>query len=658
METAGEDPGSQESIGRLSFEVQDRTGAPIEGALLSLIEYDQHDHDGFSNLRVKTDESGQAALVVSLEPDEHVEVLIQKESFVTWRELFWRNDGERHVVVLDEAAVLFGRVMEFESQKPISGAELRFDCEFLDGGNPLEIVTDDAGTYRFTRLPVGEIIDIAVVRPGYVTHWQSTGMTVPGENHLDMVVPVGTQSSGLVIDVTSGKPLANARVCEDLWSHDVRAITDGSGRFELRGLFEKQHELTVRSPGFCRTVCLIRPEFPQAVHDLVIPMFRSCSLEGVIRDAGGAPVGEAWVGLRSGNYRENQQERDSLSLAYAEFDWSALRVAPEVEDRVTETDQEGWFLMIGLKPGPLPVVLSAYNHESDTRLRSKPVVLEHPGEKRLVESWSEFRVGRIEGTVPPVALNQLMVRWDGTTDHGQTGGWGSGSFVSPNGTYRVLDVESGDVMISLLLRNSGSGDLLASAVVSVQEGRTTVHDFRLEREIGFLSRKVIWPDGQPVEYPTVTARLGGVEYESGEGDANGQFQVAVAADEGTPCELDYRGRGASVTVRDASVGEDRLDLVYPRIRRVLLRIRDLETGVSLPSARVGWRLKLNGTSLESTGDRSWDPGFRGTDRVALPEGKIALRVDATTLGYPIHIIEGFEVPEAGTIVDIRLARDR
>ncbi|MFH0945395.1 MAG: carboxypeptidase regulatory-like domain-containing protein [Planctomycetota bacterium] len=650
VETAGEDPGFVQGVGRLRIRVDDQSGNPVPGALISRIAYDEDRGYFVTRVQATTDDAGEAILSPHDDGEPERGVLIQKENFVTKACWYDPEQGDEQVVVLDRAASLSGRVLEFESQKPIVGAQLRFSSERVDAGNPVEIFTDSAGRYRYSRLPVGDGPSIEVIRPGRIPFWQEVGTTSPGDNYLDVFVPMGRSLTGVVIDATTGEPLSAVGVFLGSPVYEGLTTADTSGRFELRGLFAEEYFIDVWSAGYCVTERSIQHEVLETGKEIVFPLFRACSVEGIVREVGGAPVEDACIELDWIHSREDSRERDRLSETFAGFDWDGLQVLSWPEYPDAATDQDGRFLLTGLRPGPTPVVLEAQHDDWREPRLSNPIIFDQPGERRVVDTWSEPHSGVIEGAVPAGIPRTLSVYWEGPSACDSSG-------VGLNGRYRLEGVESGTVDLSLRSGPLSEAVTIASATVEVRDGATTIHDFAIEKEIGVVAGRVAWTDGEPVRGADIQVTLGDVRYSARSWRRDGSFQVVVVAEAGTPCELDYRiGSSSWIPVRDVRVGDEPLELVLPSTRKAQLRILDAVTGVPVPSVRVGWRMELGGLLRDAWSGEEWSPRMQGAAPIWLPEGKMTLRLEAPTLGYPVQEIEGFEVSDPQDIMEIRLHR--
>lgn len=219
------------------------------------------------------------------------------------------RDFEIGTIVLSPGEEIAGRVLDPDG-RPIAGATIRVRGGFglsslrrLDEEPSAE--SDDGGRFLIDGL-APKSCEATVERDGFVSR-SLRGIRIPGEP-IEVILDVATSLAGVVVDV-DGVPVAGAQVVAKLRHQEglavglvgvrrMRALTDGEGRFALRGLTADVWNLSashvdhapVRREG-------LELEVGQVTEvRLVLP--EPASLSGQIVNSRGEPVSEARVTVR------------------------------------------------------------------------------------------------------------------------------------------------------------------------------------------------------------------------------------------------------------------------------------------------------------------------------------------------------------------------
>ncbi len=383
-----------------------------------------------------------------------------------------------------------------------------------------ETTTDAHGRFYFDDLEIGEY-DLTVYRPGKAGEepeafaWRLKVEDNYRQLHADMALPTKfIQVRGRVAD-TTGQPLAGARILAQgyrfnselgRWSsvrHEVEAVTDDQGRYELRQLHPMLfwpgdggligYVLKVEKDGYfveARKVQTMRPEtlaamvkwakmmlgetptpgqkdwrtiqWPAAADEQGVldgvdfTLNRSASLNGCVLNAAGAPVAHALVELRYLDVPPRQNLPFRLGPGSA------------------ETDAAGRFFVAGLATGRYQVAVAV-----DGRRRFYPdAAMElREGEVRtnLELRYDVPPTGRIEASVieagsgRPIGVYTAYVeRVLGPPDSGETSGRLVKNTNRP-GFFAVDNVSPGEAQFHV----SAPGYVSRRAACAVESGKTT-----------------------------------------------------------------------------------------------------------------------------------------------------------------------------------------
>jgi len=247
---------------------------------------------------------------------------------------------------LDAATPFEGRVLDDATGTPVAGARVQWS-RIGPRVWPEDIreyglaTTDSGGRYRFPMAPVGPMV-LQVRRPGAPVASGYLGVDSSRVDRADIRLAPAGAFAGVCIEAGTGLPAAGAVVCVSAALRDgvcqsrtcsyVRAGPDG--RFEARGIPGNAIVTADLQPhsSWCDPGPLLSDQFLVGTSTR-IEAYRTGSVEGEVRDAGGRPV-PGWPVV-------------AIELLHRDEDFpaGAIRVAQSY------TDPRGRFLLENLPPG-------------------------------------------------------------------------------------------------------------------------------------------------------------------------------------------------------------------------------------------------------------------------------------------------------------------
>jgi protocatechuate 3,4-dioxygenase beta subunit len=213
----------------------------------------------------------------------------------------------------------------------------------------LVVVSNDTATTRdleMWHLPRSLLDDIGPSDDDTVVR---TAVHTGEEVHLTSRAPGGTgRLAGRVISSDNGSPIVGAAITASSDAHEVEAMSDTLGRFELTGLPDGSYSVFMREPSFAPTaygaaspgergqqvVVRAGAEMP----DLIIRSCRGAVISGRVRDANGQPVHAATVQITRRPAKTTERDDGLGYFRAGEF-------------RFFETDDRGEYRAFGLAPG-------------------------------------------------------------------------------------------------------------------------------------------------------------------------------------------------------------------------------------------------------------------------------------------------------------------
>ncbi len=626
---------------------QDGFLEPIAGALVTALHADEDGLLSVTSWTARTAEDGLALLQVpraivrrSLGGVE-LRVMARHDGFAPDCGTFCVDlEGD---IVLSPACTIYGRVLEAESGNAIAGAGVSFGVVGPDlwrSGGPTEVVTDSSGWYRYEEFPVGGDRMVRVLRDGYATAEFVITAGDWTEERVDLRVPGGRTLSGRVLDAESMHPLEDVRVV----GLDGRclATTNDWGWFAVGGLTRDPTAVRLLLPGYCCTVCWSRTTEGRDSGEQQFPMFRSCSVEGLVLGGGGEPVQGAVVRV------QGYAPPVALPERYPDFAWENVSILPDGGHRDVRTDAQGHFRVMGLVPGCEPISIRVEHPKDRRELLSEPIVLEACGDTRHV-TMAFPAGGVIEGSIEPRG-GDWAIEWRSGTMSGEAS-------VRKNGAYRLVGVPAGDVLVRVM----DGTEAVEMANVLVAEGQTVRRDFWIAQEWQGIAGVVLRPNGEPVHEATVELPM----FEDGlmrddSTDAAGRFRIRVGMDIPGEFRLEYGSPVLDVEGPVVHVGDEDVVLILPETGRCAMRIVDEDSGLPLSGAEIRWEWKgeHEGRAISLAGSTTWWPDDpEGVCSVYLPVGATTLTVRPKSAGYDEVVVEGFhaelESPSSPRTVRVR-----
>ncbi|MBI5092257.1 MAG: carboxypeptidase regulatory-like domain-containing protein [Candidatus Hydrogenedentes bacterium] len=297
--------------GALSGRVLTESGAPIENAVVFAVplrasakENSAIDRDvlGPSPAHVKSDTQG--AFTLGPLP-EGPWMLAAKADGYTYRESDVLPIGSADVVLtLTKGVIIRCVVTQADSGQPASKVDVTLGTSEYSS-NVRTKPTDDSGAVEFAGVGDGEYTLSArsdtYVMSGEPVTFAVSDETDPGEQHLKVIT--GGSIAGHVLDADTKQPIANALLSAESdeyrsTSHEGRSASDGS--YCIKGLSTGLYELACsKAPGYMSVTRLegkvVSVNAGQAVGEMDIALKRGLSIQGVVVDVAGNPIGHAKV---------------------------------------------------------------------------------------------------------------------------------------------------------------------------------------------------------------------------------------------------------------------------------------------------------------------------------------------------------------------------
>jgi len=639
----------------LEVSVFDSEWRPLSGATVTLYAICADDRLFATDFQSETDDRGSAVLRLPsdlriFKDDERVMLAAEHPGFAPKVESFYWPRQECSFV-LARACSIFGRVFEFESHAPIAGARLIFGSEFqLMPGSPVETVTDREGWYRYDAVAPGAEEIITVLREGFKFHQHLVEVGTESENRVDLYVPRGRSLFGRVVDGETGTALPEVQI----GMHTPIAATDASGRFVAHGL-QETWILRIQKASYCDTAFVPLGKAISESEEVLIPLFRACSVEGVVLDAEGQPLEGASVWPEESGVLTVPEP---LEDKYPQYEWNNLRIFTKRPSPELITGEDGSFRLHQLKPGSRPVRIHARHPAFDKSLYSEWLEFSTSGQSREVVLRYEGG-STIEGVIRP-AGTRWRILWTGAGNRGL-------SRAEDDGSYRLKGVAAGQVRVDIMsagnlgLEYVDADQIVATSTVNVVPGGISRYDFEvpLDRQGSSVAGTVVRLDGSPVLGADVEVYLPGRIGGFGVTDEHGRFRIEVAAKAGSQCSLRCGSPEDLDLEVAATIGEQELAIVLPDVVDVRLRIIDADTGLPLPRADIRWSMTPRESPTPILGAESWDPRREGSGQIVLPIGTMTLTVEADSLGYSPQAIEKFVVggDPSSAIRTIRMQRE-
>lgn len=598
-----------------SLFVTDTAGQPIAGARVS----------GYHIMRTSTDAEGRAEIEV-VDGTQAARLLVEAPGFA--HEHVWLRHSKPSRVRMMRAASLSGRVLDAETGLPVADATVRFPPHGPLEGFPLcahpTCETDASGTYRFGEIPTERSSWFQISAADYPS--VEFCFELDRASYHDFLLDRGVRVRGHVVDLETRAPIR-------AWTSG--GPTDPEGGFEFRQVpceIDGSVEFAVSPEGDRSMYCPLRVRLnPGDLTDSVlVPVPRGIPLVGRVLDQEGNPIKAAWITIdaRPGGRLPPDGIRPT---------WTVSDVA-----RQCESDLEGRFTTGALVPWIDHRIWASKPGYRGSAVQVTPQGLERDPRVALV--LERFPPGgAIEGRV---SLNRDpvkgSVRWSNQMRAGSVP-------IGAYGDYRLEDVGPGAVRLCARLSSPEEGAWFPSgadfeAIVDVEAGEITRHDFDLHLAMSTISGRIVTAAGCSMEALEVRAR-GWDDVEpgcafSGLCDAEGAYRIDVA-DMPAPYVVSFPYGDTQQRSEPIAAGTRGVDFVVPDLGTVRFRAVDATTGRPLSDFERWWR--PTGEPLFREDSFSDAPGPEGWREARLPSGSIDLLFRADWLGYQHVLVIGLKL---------------
>lgn len=537
-----------------------------------------------------------------------------------------------------------GRVLDAAGE-PVEGAEVsarvkqapgNFRIE-LGGPPPPRALSDEDGRYRISALDPGSAWELSADAADYAPAKRAVSGLEPRAalTGVDLKLERGGTVRGRVVDA-EGVPLSVAevelapaaeggpggmRILRGESGPAASGWTDDDGAFALRGIPAGTFELTVRRAGFARGKVEAIEVAGEPVDLGDVALVPGERLEGVVTDAGGAPLAGAELRLADGG-----GPRLMLGMGPGEN-------APDPPDATT--DEGGWFSIADLAPGETHALRVSRPSYVARTVRAVEVPRVEPLTIALeAASTVSGRVRDSRGE--PVADARVDLRRMRTVEMGnmvmQTIGIEQATS-DASGRFVFRDQEPGEIA---LIASAPGFQQAERADLEIPPGKD-LEDVVFELVAGaILEGRVLTPDGRPAIGASVGPvgeggdGLPGMSFgDDGATDGNGYYRLENLKPGRVSIQATHDDHPRTVRDLDLREGINGLDLRFSGGHAVRGRVVD-ETGKPVPAAGV--RLAAPG--------RFWG----GPEAVAGPDGRFEL-TGVEDGAYELHAAaDGFARP--------------
>lgn len=224
-----------------------------------------------------------------------------------------RSAAERREdLVLEVADAIFAGTLDDAAGAVVAGAQL----EVTSGaGQGRQTISSADGTFSIDGLPRGRL-RVRVIHPAYPASELDGVASTTGER-ARLRLPLGGQVEGVLLDLSSGNPLAGMTVDGHSASGDTaEASTNDKGLWKLGPLRPGLWRLSVRLPGYLPfsrdlDVPVARAPGQTSVRDIRIELARGALLGGTVRDRRGQRMSGAHITARRADGAGEPVEADA-----------------------------------------------------------------------------------------------------------------------------------------------------------------------------------------------------------------------------------------------------------------------------------------------------------------------------------------------------------
>jgi hypothetical protein len=225
----------------------------------------------------------------------------------------------------------------------------------------------------------------------------------PGDRReVQLTVTPGATLVGTVVDAVTQHPLPGARVivAEDALSTSPHAlVADAAGRFTVRGLLHRPHQVSARAPGYVPRVGTLA--IPDAA-PITVPLDRQVALTGRVVDSRGAPIAGAQIEVQVRDLDGRVSWLTASAIAFRDALFAAQSRGPRPLIPAGE---------LGVMPGPIPVIPLAQQNGTPSTVFTGDST--HAG--YVTDADGRFHVDEVPpGVVTVVGTHPAYVRGEST----------------------------------------------------------------------------------------------------------------------------------------------------------------------------------------------------------------------------------------------------
>ncbi|MEM7198720.1 MAG: carboxypeptidase-like regulatory domain-containing protein [Planctomycetota bacterium] len=581
---------------------------PVAGAELRLFGRGRRD-DSTRLTTLRTDAVGRFAVDAPPAWPDSVQVELRAPGFRSMSSgLDVARESELRMCWVAE---LFGRVLDEATGAPVAGARVS-----SSGGDAT--VADATGHYRLKGVNVGIPSYLRVVCEGYAPTRIDVFARDRSPSQVDVRLTPGIAVRAHVVDRATGVPLPAAR-----WSRsgsDSQPVDPEDAGFTVFVVPGVELVVSVEAETYCRCLWSWSMAASDEPGEPRLPLTRQATIEGVVVDAAGQPVVDAWVSWWADGGDLAAVAPDTLARFGVP---GSLHDREDREGQTVRTDRLGRY-RLSLVPNAAPRHVECSVKERGVA-RAEPRVIDVPGSSVSVDLRLERRA-TVRGTARRNGEPfRGLVSW-------MVGDQRGGDWIR-DGRFEFRYVPAGP----LRLFPGRSPDQHGVTVeLDVEAGATYERDLVWEEPEGEISGRVTTADGRPLEGVWITAlNAAGPGRPRRDGtDADGFYRLEALV--GPPQDLLVRHGVLTEQRSGVEVGATDVDFVLPELGSLWLQLLEADTRQPLASSQgilsrsLVWR---------RSGETEWLSGPRprvdtqGRLELELPIGHVDVLLRFQKSGY-------------------------
>jgi protocatechuate 3,4-dioxygenase beta subunit len=404
---------------------------------------------------------------------------------------------------------VYGRLLD-EKGKPVRAGLVSAESENPIAVWPTAQTSDEDGYFSFLGLEPGRYRLVAR-HEDFAPAVKDVELSKDGDSEVEIVLSAGVTLTGQLVG-EANEPVAGKVSLRGIDGGPVSVLlrsrlsveTDSEGSFSLGPLPAGEHTLQAESRGYASKNVDVSVSGRASVEDVGdVALERGLSISGRVIDETGKPIARAVVMV-------NQPARGMLSSTGEGF-------------LVSETDEEGRFVLAGLSPGPQHVHASAPGYGRSDFIAAEPGM---SGLTLTLELAGEIRGIVVDPDGRPVPAFRAVARSSAPR------GTPTRSFEDAEGLFVLESVPEGEYALEI-----AAPELMPEVVSSVRVtrgGTTDVGTVRLRRG-GSIEGTVVDSSAEPVPGATIQAMIPAqrrywMPETFASSDRLGRFQVEGLAD--------------------------------------------------------------------------------------------------------------------------------